>query len=113
MSKYITHSTTFECLMDPPTTYDRFLESPESVLEEEFVKSKKGISWMPERIFINCSLLGIDGVTGYGSHKYITREDLKDREYRLEFWDGRISIHWTDVLHQPKGSKTIWKKDMK
>lgn len=101
-----------DILLTSKTKYDRFLESPESVLEEEFVKSKKGTTWLPEQIFVSCSLMGIDGRTRYSSYKYVKREDLKNREYNLEFWDGQIAIHWTDVLHQPRDFKTIWKKDI-
>lgn len=114
MSEFETLSTTFESFMRrSETSYESFLISPEAVLEAEFLKSKQGIHWMPERIFISCSLKGIDGKTNYGSYKYITRQDLKDREYELQFWDGKISIFWTDVVHDPRGSKTIWKKDIK
>lgn len=44
---------------------------------------------------------GIDG-TGYGSFQPLRRSMLEGRRYHIEFWDGKISICWLDVVHDPR-----------
>jgi hypothetical protein len=51
--------------------------------------------------------MGVDGLTRYGSYRTITRKELENREYKLEFMDGAVGIFWLDVVHDPVQYKNI------
>ena len=82
--------------------YDR---SPEEALEEAFRRAAERCPWEKDKIFAWTSVKGVDG-TRYGSFKNVTRDSLKDRQYKIEFWDYAVSIFWTDAVHIPRGSRT-------
>lgn len=44
--------------------------------------------------------------TRYGSYKVIKREHLVGRKYNIEYWDGMVSIAFTDVWYDPKTYST-------
>ena len=83
------------------TSYEDFKKDPQLALDKAFESFSKR-SYRKDTVFIHISYLGIDGKTRYGSHKYITRKDLEGRKYDLEYWDGKVGIHFTDELHDPK-----------
>ena len=80
--------------------------SPEEALEEAFKRSTARCPWEKDKIFAWCSVKGIDGV-GYGAYRTVTRDSLKDRQYKIQFWDYAISIFWTDAVHLPRTHKTV------
>ena len=79
-----------------------FERSPEEALEESFKRAADRCPWEKDQIFVWCSVLGIDNIR-YGRYKYVTRDYLKNRQYRIEFWDGAISLFWLDAIHLPRG----------
>lgn len=83
-----------------------FERSPEEALEETFKRAGDRCPWEKDKIFLWCSVKGIDGV-GYGRFRTVTREELKHRQYRIEFWDYAVSLFWTDAIHIPRGSRTF------
>lgn len=72
-----------------------FRADPKSALEHVFTEAEKTL-FRSKLLWTSCN--GTDGQT-YGSFKPMTRELLKDRQYRIEFWDGMVSIHFTDVVY--------------
>lgn len=90
-----------------------FERSPEEALDETFKRYRKIVSYGPEVAHFYCSMAGVPpNRTRYGSYKMIYRKDLADRQYRLEFWDGAVSIFFLDVqLDVSFGSKIVPTQD--
>jgi len=88
------------------TTLEEFQKDPEAALEAALVKSEATL-W--KYLFMWTSTLGTDGVV-YGSYKHMTRKLLEGREYKIEFWDYKIGVHFTDELYDPRTYKHIPKE---
>jgi len=91
---------------------DTFLVDRAQALELAFTIDHLYVSQYPnsrERLVTWVSSMGIDGVR-YGSFKYVYKDELQHRKYDIEYWDGRISIHFTDVLHHPHLYRNIPKE---
>lgn len=86
--------------------FEIFARSPEEALEETFKRAEERCPWAKDQIFAWCSVMGIDN-TRYGRYKYVTRDYLKGRQFRIEFWDGAISLFWLDAVHLPRGNRTL------
>lgn len=85
-----------------------YRRSPEEALEEAFRREEERLPWSHKNtVFVWQSLQGLDGKTRYGSYRHVSRHQLVGREYKIEFWDGMVSIFWTDVLHDPRRYKSI------
>ena len=41
----------------------------------------------------------------YAPVRDINRKSLEGRQYKIEFWDYMVSIHFTDVRYNPKTFK--------
>lgn len=93
------------------TLYQIFQQDPKEALEEQFRRERARLSYLPEDvIFCWTSVLGIHGEHRYGVYRNVTRKELEGRQYDIEYWDGRISIFFTDVVHDPKTYKNIAKE---
>jgi hypothetical protein len=86
------------------TLYDTYLRSPEEALEQAFATSK---CIDKETIFAWVSYLGTDRQTRYGRYRYLPRKELEGRKYNIEYWDGKVSIYFTDQLFDPITNKHI------
>lgn len=86
-----------------------FDRSPEEALDQTFKRYRKFVSYGPEVAHFWCSMAGVPpDHTTYGSYKMVFRKDLADRKYRLEFWDGAVTIFFLDVqLDISFGSKIV------
>jgi hypothetical protein len=80
----------------PVRLYDLFRESPAAALELVLSAADKTY-WKHKTM--KCSLLGTRGSTSYGSYSKVSRQSLIGRSFIIEYWDGFISLYWTDVLH--------------
>ncbi len=99
--------------MRPELLITIFKRSPEEALDETFKRYRKFVSYGPEVAHFWCSMAGVppDRNT-YGSYKMVYRKDLKDRKYRLGFWDGAVTIFFLDVqLDTSFGLKTAPAQD--
>ena len=85
------------------TPYELWQKDPQAALEDAIQRHSK-LSWNPDSIFCWASYSGKDGVR-YGSFKILTRKDLEGRKYDIEFWDGAVSLFFTDVWFIPGGSR--------
>lgn len=85
--------------------YEIYLRSPEECLRAFFDNAAKDLRYVKDSAFLYQSLRGMDGQT-YGSYKAISKQMLEGRKYRIEFWDDQPSIHWLDVVHNPKTYKS-------
>ena len=89
---------------------DIWRESPEEALEEAYRRNnKRHHPFYQDVIPLWVSFTSANG-TGYGSYRHVRKEELVDREYDIEFWDGMVSIRFTDVIFNPRGRKLVWKK---
>lgn len=83
-----------------------FERSPEEALEETFKRSSERCPWEKDQAFMYTSAMGIDGVR-YGGYKNVCKKNLTGRKFKIEFWDGAVSLHFTDVLHHPRLHRSI------
>jgi hypothetical protein len=84
------------------TLYEIFQRSPQEALDKLFAISKADTPWNSKKtIFMYQSALGVCGKVRYGGFRYVSREEVDTRSYELEFWDGTVTIFWTDVLFDP------------
>jgi hypothetical protein len=88
------------------TMYELYKRNPEEALDYAFANNAVPYSNEPT-IFIWTGLLGTCLKTRYGSYKYVKKSSLVGRKYEIEFMDGNIGIHYTDVLHDPRTYKSI------
>ena len=86
-----------------------FERSPEEALEETFKRHAERVTYVKDAAFLYTSQEGLDGVR-YGSFRCVRKTDLEGRQYRLEFWDGRVSLFFTDVYHHPRLHRNIPKE---
>lgn len=85
--------------------YDVWLRSPEEALERAFDEHTERIRWTKPRgpiAFLYQSLKGKNSDTHYGSFRYIYKADLEGRKYEIQFWDGQVTIHWLDIVHNER-----------
>lgn len=87
-----------------PTLYEIYQENPQAALDHVLDEGEKTL-W--KGISMWQSSFGIDNKTRYGRYRKFTREDFVDRTYNIEYWDGMVSIFWTDVLFDSKQGKHI------
>jgi hypothetical protein len=80
--------------------------SPQEALEETFKRTALKCPWAKDQIFMWCSVMGIDK-TRYGRYRTVTRDYLVGRQYKIEFWDGAVSLFWLDAVHLPRGGRTL------
>jgi hypothetical protein len=86
------------------TPHELYLQDPAAALEHAFEHAHP---YDGLKIFIWTSLLGIDQKTRYGSYKHVSREELDGRKYKIEFWDGAVSLFYTDMLFNPQGCQYV------
>lgn len=86
--------------------YALYLQDPEKALDYAFANCAVPYSAEPT-IFIWTGSMGTCLKTRYGSYKHVKRSTLVGRKYNVEFWDGNVSIHYTDVLHDPRTYKSV------
>jgi hypothetical protein len=58
-----------------------------------------------------CSTIGDDNIR-YGSYKYVTKQFLKNREYKVEFFDYMVSILFTDAVFNTKSRQIEFKQNL-
>jgi hypothetical protein len=78
--------------------YDVFKQSPEAALKmvlDKHENTYKGTATLW------CSSVSKGG-TRYGSYKPVSYKKLIGRKYDIEYWDGMVSIFFTDVWYDPK-----------
>ena len=64
----------------------------------------------PDKVHAWCSTLGIDGKTGYGRYRYVSRLEFEHRPCIIYMADYKPSFHWLDVLHDPCGCREVTTK---
>lgn len=89
------------------TQYERYKHDKEAALDYAFTSQRKWCDPV-DRAFMWTSTMGTDG-TRYGSFKHISRTQLEGRTYDIEFWDGAVSLFFTDVLFEPSSRSYILK----
>lgn len=82
--------------------------SPEEALQRAFDEHEKRAPYQPQTAFLSVSLMGRDGKTRYGSFKYVKKSSLVGRRYEIQFWDGQVTIHLLDVVHNERTCKSEW-----
>lgn len=77
-------------------------ESPMAALELTFSRSMQHTPYHREdTVFLTQTWMGTDGQTRYGGFSNLKRSDLVGRKYRIEYWDGGVTIFWLDCLFEP------------
>ena len=89
--------------MSTERMYDVHQRDPKEALELSFARSRE----IKGHLFCWCSVMGICGETRYGRYRTVSRQELATRQHQIELWDCAISIHFTDVLHDPKTRKSV------
>lgn len=84
--------------------YELYLKDPKAALEAAFEEANKDRVWSQGKVFLWSGGASRDG-TRYGRYNYITKEMLEGRQYDIEFWDGQVTIFWTDVWYNPRTYK--------
>lgn len=90
--------------------HEIYLRSPQEALEETFIRARVRYPWMSDRAFMYTRLMGNHGKFRYGSYKVVAKESLVGRKFDIEFWDGAVSLYFTDVVHDSKTHKSIPKE---
>lgn len=83
-----------------------FERSPEEALEETFRRYAERCPWDKDSTFMYTCEMGLDGVR-YGSFKTVRKSNLVYRKFNIEFWDGAVSLFYTDVFHHPRLHRSI------
>lgn len=88
------------------TRHETFERSPEEALQRAFDEFGERCSYKKRCAFLWTSLRGLNSSVTYGSYKYVYEHELKDRKYRIEFWDGQVAIFYLDTVHNPRTYKS-------
>lgn len=81
------------------TLLELYTENPHEALRQVLNRRQGAFLWI--------SRMGVDGITRYGQYRTVTTTDLVGRTYLIEYWDGMVSIHFLDSLHDPKTQTTL------
>jgi hypothetical protein len=85
--------------------YDTWKRSPEEALQRAFDEHMERVPWPgkhDQSAFLWQSLKGKGENTTYGSFQTIRKNSLEGRKYEIQFWDGQVTIHWLDVVHNAR-----------
>lgn len=81
------------------TMSEIFGRSPAEALEETFNRYKKLNPFDSDHCFISTACYGPDLSTSYSRFSRVTKKDLEGRMYIIEFWDGKVTLFFIDVIH--------------
>lgn len=83
--------------------YTEYKDNPRKALEIMFDLKGDNYSYHGKgrALFLYRSYNGKDGV-GYGSYQYVYENELKDRQYDVEWYDYTPGIRYTDVVFNPQ-----------
>lgn len=73
--------------------------SPEQALAEAFSRARKTYATDKDTIFIWTSVAGAENNNVYGRYRYVTKQSLVGRSYRVEIADYNIAIRYLDAVH--------------
>ena len=93
--------------------HELYKVSPEAALEATFQQEKERLSCIYNgKIFIWVSSMSEEGIR-YGKFTHVSKDNIKGRDYSIEFFDGEISILMNDVWYIPKTYSWIHKDTKK
>lgn len=81
--------------------YNQFPDRPDLALAALFKEPRATLYGKRPRVFVYVWYTGTDGV-GYGSFKYVYRDELEQRQYEVEWCDYAPGIHYLDVRYNPR-----------
>lgn len=74
----------------------------QELLDQAFEKTKTGVLF----IWTSCCCTLPEYDTA-GSYKYISKEDLVGREFQFRNVNGKIALHFVDIVYDPVLKKTV------